>query len=402
MESAGKKRRILIIIENLPAPFDRRVWQEATTLRDAGYGVTILCPTGKGYEKRYEVVEDIPIYRYNLPTEGAGAAGYLVEYSAALFWQFFLAWRVLFGPGFDAIHACNPPDNIFLIGGFFKLLLGKKFLFDHHDINPELYEAKFGKRDFFYKLMLAWERWTFKTATISIATNESYKKIAIERGGMEPEKVYVVRSGPDLTRARPVPENSKWRNGRKYLVGYVGVMGAQEGLDHLLLGIRHLVNDYKRQDVQFVLVGGGTELEQLKESAEKMEINDYVTFTGRVPDDTLMEVLSTADVCVNPDIVNEMNDKSTMNKIMEYMAVGKPVVQYDMTEGRFSAQKASLYAVPNDPESLIENIISLLDDPKKRQEMGAFGRNRGINELEWKYEVPKLLAAYEALFNTQK
>lgn len=398
MASAGKKRRVLIIIENLPAPFDRRVWQEASTLRDAGYAVSIACPTGKGYEKRYEVIDGIPIYRYKLPTEGSGAWGYLIEYSAALFWQFVLSWRVLSGPGFDVMHACNPPDNIFLVGGFFKLFFGKKFLFDHHDINPELYEAKFGRRDFFYKVMLAWERWTFKTADVSIATNESYRKIAIERGGMEANKVFVVRSGPDLRRTKPVTPDPRWKKGRKYLVGYVGVMGAQEGLDQLLTGVSVLVNEMNRKDVQFVLVGGGTELEHLKSTAAEMKIDDYVTFTGRVSDEVLMEALSTADVCVNPDIVNEMNDKSTMNKIMEYMALAKPIVQYEMTEGRFSAREASLYAKPNDPESLMANIVKLLDDPELRRKMGEFGRGRVENELQWKYEIPKLLAAYETIF----
>lgn len=398
MASAGKKRRVLIIIENLPAPFDRRVWQEASTLRDAGYTVSIACPTGKGYEKRYEVIDSIPIYRYKLPTEGSGAWGYLIEYSAALFWQFILSWKVLFGPGFDVMHACNPPDNIFLVGGFFKLFFGKKFLFDHHDINPELYEAKFGRRDIFYKLMLAWERWTFKTADVSIATNESYRKIAIERGGMDPHKVFVVRSGPDLRRTRSVAPDPKWKKGRKHLVGYVGVMGAQEGLDQLLAGVSLLVNKMNRKDVQFVLVGGGTELERLKSTATEMKIDDYVTFTGRVSDEVLMEALSTADVCVNPDIVNEMNDKSTMNKIMEYMALGKPIVQYEMTEGRFSAREASLYAAPNDPESLMANIVKLIEDPELCRKMGDFGRNRVEKELQWQHEIPKLLAAYETIF----
>ncbi|PLX84654.1 MAG: glycosyltransferase WbuB [Desulfuromonas sp.] len=398
MASAGKGRRVLIIIENLPAPFDRRVWQEATTLRDAGYSVSIACPTGKGYEKKYEVVEDIPIYRYRLPTEGSGALGYLVEYSAALFWQFVICWRVLFGPGFDVIHACNPPDNIFLIGGFFKLFFGKKFLFDHHDINPELYEAKFGRRDVFYKLMLAWERWTFKTANVSIATNESYKKIAIERGGMDPEKVFVVRSGPKLDRLKILPAIPALKKGRKYLVGYVGVMGAQEGIDYLLRAVKHIVQVMGREDIHFGLVGGGTDLEAMKRYAEELGVADYVTFTGRVPDQDLLEMLNTAEVCVNPDVANEMNDKSTMNKIMEYMALGKPVVQFDLTEGRFSAQDASLYARKNDEIDLAEKTVQLLDDPEARARMGEFGRNRVLNELEWEYEAPKLLAAYEALW----
>jgi glycosyltransferase involved in cell wall biosynthesis len=259
--TSGKK--VLIIVENLPSPFDRRVWQEATTLKQHGYGVSIICPTGKGYEKKYEEIDGIHIYRHNLPLEAEGALGYLLEYSTALFWEFVLAWKVLFRHGFDAIHACNPQDNIFLVAGFFKLL-GKKFLFDHHDINPELYEAKFGRRDFFYRVMLA--------------------------------------------------------------------------------------------------------------------------------------ILNTADVCVNPDVANEMNDKSTMNKIMEYMALGKPVVQFDSTEGRFSAQEASLYARRNDVEDLAGKILFLLDHPEVRARMGSYGKQRIETVLEWRHEEPKLLAAYQALF----
>jgi glycosyltransferase involved in cell wall biosynthesis len=394
----SKPRRVLFIVENLPSPFDRRVWQEATTLIGAGYEVSIICPTGKGYEKKYEVIESIHIYRHNLPLEAEGALGYAFEYTTALFWEFVLAWRVLLTRGFDAIHACNPPDNIFLIGGFFKLL-GKKFLFDHHDINPELYEAKFGRRDFFYKVMLAWERWTFKTAKVSIATNESYKRIAIERGGMSPERVFVVRSGPKLDRLKIIPPVESLKQGRKYLVGYVGVMGRQEGIDYLLRAARHIVFDMGRKDVHFGLVGGGTSYEEMKAYAIELGIADYVTFTGRVPDQEMLEMLNTADVCVNPDVANEMNDKSTMNKIMEYMALGKPIVQFDLTEGRFSAQGASLYATGNDALDLAEKIVQLLDDSSLRQKMGQIGRHRVENELEWKYEAPKLLKAYDVLFD---
>ena len=400
MVFAGSQRRALIIVENLPVPFDRRVWQEATTLREAGCKVSVICPTGKGCEERYEEIDGIAIYRHPLPVEGIGPKGYLLEYGGALWWEFRLSLKVFRERGFDVIHACNPQDDIFLIGLFFKIFFGKKFVFDHHDINPELYLAKFGRKDIFYRIMLLWERLTFLTADFSIATNESYKQIAVERGAMAPRKVHVVRSGPDLNRVKPMPPNTKWKNGRTYLVGYVGVMGKQEGLDLLLYGISYMVHDYKREDVQFVLVGGGTELEELKILCSKKGIIDYVTFTGRVPDKMLMEILSTADVCVNPDVVNEMNDKSTMNKIMEYMALGKPVVQFEMTEGRFSAQEASLYAEPNNPESLIQNILALLDDPEKRKRMGEFGRERVKNELQWKYEAPKLLGAYEQLFTS--
>jgi glycosyltransferase involved in cell wall biosynthesis len=395
-----KPRRVLFIVENLPSPFDRRVWQEATTLHEHGYEVTIICPTGKGYEKKREVIDGIHILRHDLPLDAKGAAGYALEYSAALFWEFVLAWRVFLTRGFDAIHACNPPDNIFLVGGFFKLLFRKKFLFDHHDINPELYEAKFGRRDFFYRVMLAWERWTFRTADVSIATNESYRRIAIERGKMDPEKVFVVRSGPSLERLKIIPPVPELKQGRDYLVGYVGVMGAQEGLDLLLQAVRHIVHEKGRTDVHFGLVGGGPELDDLKRMAAELEVADHVTFTGRAPDRTLLEMLNTADVCVNPDTFNEMNDKSTMNKIVEYMALGKPIVQFDLTEGRFSAQEASLYAKRNDPEDMAEKILELLADPEKRARMGAFGRRRVEEELSWDHEVPRLLAAYDALFRS--
>ena len=388
--------KILILVENLPSPFDRRVWQEANALRDAGHTVTIICPTGKGYEKRHEEIDGIAIHRYALPVEAEGAAGYAIEYTTALAKTFWLCWKVLFKRGFDVIHACNPPDLFFLIGGFFKLF-GKKFVFDHHDINPELYEAKFGRRDFFWKLMVWLERMTFRTADVSIATNESYKRIAIERGGMDPERVFVVRSGPSLERMKIGMPHPHLKRGRRFLVGYVGVMGAQEGVDLLLESARILVREMGRGDVHFGLVGGGTSLEALRALAVEKGIAEHVTFTGRVPDAEMLAMLNTADVCVNPDVANDMNDKSTMNKIMEYMALGKPIVQFDLTEGRFSAREASLYAKRNDPRDMAGKIAELLDDPARREAMGAFGRARVENELEWRYEVPKLLAAYDTL-----
>src|SRR5882672_5038114 len=300
-------RRVLILVENLPSPFDRRVWQEATTLRDAGHVVSIICPTGKGYEKKFEAIDGIHIYRYPLPVEASGAAGYVVEYAIALAWTFALAWRVLLTRGFDVIHACNPPDLFFLIGAFFRLL-GKKFVFDHHDLNPELYEAKFGRRDFFHRLMLKLEYWTFRTADVSIATNESYRRIAIERGRMPAQRVFVVRSGPSLERLKMLPPDVRLRRGRRYLVGYVGVMGRQEGIEYLLLAARRIVLGLGRDDVHFGLVGGGTSLEEMKRLARDLGVADHVTFTGRVPDAEMLDMLNTADVCVNSDVANELND----------------------------------------------------------------------------------------------
>lgn len=207
--AASNGRRVLIIVENLPVPFDRRVWNEATTLTRHGYQVAVICPQTDGYREKYEVLDGIRIYRHPLPVEARGAIAYPVEYTVALFWQFVLAWRVMRQGGFDVIHACNPPDTIFLIGGFFKLFFGKRFLFDHHDLNPELYEAKFGRRGFLYRALVALERWTFRTADISIATNNSYRTVAIERGGMNPDKVHVVRSGPQLERLKIIPPSTR-------------------------------------------------------------------------------------------------------------------------------------------------------------------------------------------------
>ena len=386
-------RKILIIVENLPLPFDRRVWHECRTLTAAGASVSVICPTGKGYEDRYEEIDGVHIYRHPLPLDARGALGYLVEYSAALFWETILAWRIFFKHGFDTIQGCNPPDLIFIVAAPFKLF-GKRFLFDHHDINPELYEAKFGKRDFFWKLMVFLEKLTFRSARVVISTNESYREIALGRGGKKPEDVFVVRSGPDLTRLDVKSVNPEWRNGRDQMVGYVGVMGDQEGID-LLLETAHTIVHKRGRNVQFCLVGGGPALEGLKELAKKLQLSEHVTFTGRAPDDTLFEILSSSDVCVNPDRVNPMNDKSTMNKILEYMAFSKPIVQFDVTEGRRSALDASLYAKPNDTTDMANKILELLDDPERSFEMGQFGRRRGEEELSWTHQIETLIDAYE-------
>ena len=394
-------RRILIIVENLPVPFDRRVWLEARTLRAAGADVAVICPTGKGFDARYEYLEGIHIYRHPLPFEAKGALGYLVEYGSALFWESLLAWKVFFRHGFDVIHGCNPPDLIFLVALQFRPF-GRRFLFDHHDINPELYEAKFGKRGFFWRLMLLLERLTFATASVSIATNESYRRIALERGKMPAEDVFIVRSGPDLTRVKPVAPNLVWKNGRDHLVAYVGVMGDQEGIDLLLASVDHLVHKKQRADIQLVLVGGGSSLPALREMSARMGLSDYVTFTGRAPDDALFEILSTADVCVNPDRVTPMNDKSTMNKILEYMAFGKPIVQYELTEGRYSAADSALYAQPNDPIDFATQIENLLADPKLRARMGAIGHDRVVRLFAWPHQTGPLVGAYLRLFGKMR
>ncbi|HTQ36895.1 MAG TPA: glycosyltransferase family 4 protein [Steroidobacteraceae bacterium] len=393
----ARPRRVLILVENLPVPFDRRVWQEACALRDAGYVVSVICPTGAGCEDRHQVIDAIHIYRYRLPLEAAAAAGYLREYGTALLRTFLLCWRVWWRRGFDVIHACNPPDLFFLIGRFFKLF-GCKFVFDHHDLSPELFEAKYGRTGFLHRVLLQLERWSFRAADVSIATNESYRRIAIERGGMAANRVFVVRSGPSLARLRIVPPDERWKRGRRFLVGYVGVMGRQEGLDDLLRVVQYIVQQLGRWDIQFALVGAGTSLAGLQALAARLGVEEYVTFTGRVSDEVMLSVLNTAEVCVNPDKPTAMNDLSTMNKIMEYMALARPIVQFDLREGRFSAQDASLYAACGDLPDFARKVVELLDDPVRRAEMGEYGRRRVLGQLQWKHQVPALLDAYAALW----
>ena len=390
-----KGKHILIIVENLPLPFDRRVWQEANTLKDNGAKISIICPKMKGYDKSYECINDIEIYRHPLPIEGKGVIGYLLEYSTALFWEFFLSMKIFIKKKFQVIQGCNPPDLIFLVALFYKLL-GVKYVFDHHDINPELYIAKYGKKGFFYKFLLLSERLTFATANFSMATNESYKEIAIRRGKMKFDRVEVVRSGPKLDRLKPGEGNIKYKKDRNYLIGYVGVIGEQEGLDLLLESAKFII-EY-RKDVQFAIIGDGTELSRIKEVTTEMGLNTYVDFYGRVDDFTMVDILNTCDICVNPDRPTEMNNLSTMNKIMEYMALKKPIVQFDLKEGRLSALEASLYASNTSTKDFADKIIWLLDHKEERIRMGEYGYDRIINKLSWEHESKKLLNVYRKVF----
>lgn len=390
---------ILIIVENLPVPFDRRVWQEACALRDAGAKVSVICPQMKGYDRPYEVLDGIEIHRHPL-TEAASSAGYVAEYGTAFFHQTRLAWTIFRKRRFDVIHACNPPDLIFLVAFPFKLL-GVKFVFDHHDICPELFEAKFdagslGARAV-RQALLTLERLTFAAADASIATNESYRRIAVERGGMRPDRVAVVRSGPDLTRLKRGARDPALLKGRDLLVAYVGVIGNQEGLDLLIDAIRHLVTVQGRTDTQFCIVGAGPALGQAQQYADDRGVSAYVDFLGRVPDEKLISVLSTADVGVNPDRVNAMNDKSTMNKILEYMAFSLPIVQFDVTEGRASAGDASFYAAKNDPVDLASKMDRLLRDPDLRGQMGSLGYARVRSQFAWEHQETTLTAFYADL-----
>jgi glycosyltransferase involved in cell wall biosynthesis len=392
------KKKILIIVENLPVPFDSRVWKEACALRQNGYDVNVLSPRGKGYTRGHEVLNGVHIYRHPMPKEGNTPFGYLWEYGWAIFWEFFYSWWIFLTRGFHVIQGCNPPDNIFLVALPFKLF-GVKYIFDHHDANPELYYSKYERKDLFYKAQVSLEKMTYACSDVVMATNESYKALAISRGGLDPQDVFVVRNGPDLETFKLVPPVAALKYGKPYLVGYVGTMSIQEGLD-ILLDVALYIKNQGRRDVHFTCVGGGPGLAVLRQMLKEKGLEDTVNFTGRVPDQQLLEVLSTADVCVNPDKPCEMNDISTMIKIMEYMALGKPIVQFDLKEGRFSAGGAALYSDNHDlVPDFARNILWLLEHPEEREKMGAIGRKRVEQQLAWDYSVENLLAAYQRAFN---
>jgi glycosyltransferase involved in cell wall biosynthesis len=394
---AARPVGVCIIVENLPVPQDRRVWQEARALTEVGHRVSIICPKGPGFERARETLEGIEIYRHRV-WEASGPLGYLVEYTWALAVEFFLAVRIYARTGFRVLQACNPPDTIFLVGAFFKLL-GVRFIFDHHDLNPELYEVKFQRKDFFYRLVCLAERLTFRIADVAIATNGSYREVALTRGGMSPERSFVVRSCPDLSRFQLQPPRLELKEGNKHLVVYLGVMGPQDGIDLLLASIEYIVKNKSRHDALFVLIGDGSERQLLKTAAHSRGLDSCVKFTGRIPDSEVCAYFSTADIGVAPDPKNAMNDKSTMNKILEYMGYGLPVVLYDLTEGRRSALDAALYARPNDPVDFAEKVLALLDSQSLRREMGQRGRKRIEENFNWETDKQVLLQAYETVLN---
>jgi len=386
---------VCIIVENLPVPADRRVWREARTLAEDGYQVSVICPRGRGFEKYHEKLEGVEIYRHWAWESPGTRLGYLIEYGWALLIEFLLALRIYVRTPFSILQACNPPDTIFLIALFFKLV-GVRFIFDYHDPNPELYALKFPQKRLVYRLVCLAERLTFRAADFVIATSDSGREIAVNRGGVAPERVVVVRTCPDLDEFRPRPVQPELKLARKYMVVYLGVMGPQDGLDLLLESADYLVKEKGRRDTVFVLIGPGPELPRLKALVTASGLEPWVKFTGPLYGDQLQTYLSTADVGVAPDPSNVFNDKLTMIKILEYMAYGLPVVLYDLAEGKRLAGNAALYARGNDPTDFAEQIAKLLDSEPLRQRIGTLGKQRVYEKLNWRFEKKRLLEVFRA------
>ena len=404
--------KILMLLEN-PFPFDARVKNEAYTLTDAGYRVSVIAQSYEG-ERRRENVNGVSVYRvphitlFKKSPSGKSrfrilayrllsGIGYVFEYFYFTATCFVLSLYLAFKVRFDVIHVHNPPNTLFLIGMFYKLF-GKKFVFDHHDLAPELFLSKYGVNDgFLYKALVIEEKLCLKFANLVIATNESYRKIDITRSKIDPQKVFIVRNGPDLNNLRPVsPDKDLKRIGKSVLV-YVGIMGQQDGVDYLLQALHELVYDMKRTDFYCLIIGRGDALENLKKLATDLMLDDFVRFTGFIPKEDLIRYLSTADICLDPDPSSPLNDSSTWVKIMEYMSFSKPIVSFDLRETRYSAQNAALYVTPNKTSEFAKAIAELLDNPEKRKEMGESGYQRVKNQLAWEHSGKNLLSAYEWL-----
>lgn len=396
-----RKGHILILVENLPVPFDRRVWMESIALTEAGYKVSVIspCPPNE-LDEPDKVIEGISVYRYRMPKPTKSKFSFLQE-----FWYCYqqtkkLARRIWNEDRFDVIHSCNPPETFWKIAKPYKRR-GVKFVFDHHDLSPELYESKFNRRDAFWKGLLWMEKKQFQTADAVIATNESYKEVAVSRGGKKPDQVAVVRSGPMLSRFTRVEPDPNLKRGREYLAVYLGVMGSQDGVDYAIRAIRHAV-DKGLSNTSFTFIGSGDSFDDLVALSKELKLEEYIEFTGRVSDEDLKRLLCTADLGIAPDPKNPLNDVSTMNKIVEYMAMSLPIVSFDLKESKYSAGEAAIYVANDDVEQMGETIIQLLSDPQKRKAMGEIGRQRVETMLAWDYSRKVLVQFYDKLLGVSR
>lgn len=392
------RRHILILVENLPVPFDRRVWQESRALVDAGFRVTVICPAGPNRDPVLEEnIEGVRILRYPLQPATGGPGSYAREYGLALWHTLRLAVKVRREGRVDAVHACNPPDLLFLIALVLRPW-GARFVFDHHDLVPELFQSRFsGSNWFLYRLTRFVERLTFATADAVISTNESYRRVATERGKIPAERVTVVRSAPDLSRFVQVPPDDSLLHGKRYLLAYLGVMGPQDGVDYALRALKLLREKLGRDDFYCIFMGAGDSYEDMTNLTRQLGIDDVVNFPGRVPDEYVQRCLSTADICLSPDPRNPLNDVSTMNKVLEYMALGRPIVSFDLVEATVSAGDAAVYVPANDELAFAKAIDMLLEDPARRAEMGEVGRARLNEQLSWEFSRRELIRFYRQL-----
>lgn len=402
MTAAGsdheRRARVVILVENLSVPFDRRVWQESQALVAKGHEVVVICPQGGKQDTELDTtLAGVRILRYPLRPATGGPAGYVREYGLALWHTARLLRSVRRAGPIDVVQACNPPDLLLPLAWLLRRS-GTLLVFDHHDLVPELFLSRFpGRGRLLHRISLLLERLTFALADGVISTNESYRSVAIDRGHVPPDRVSVVRSAPDLQRFVRRDPDPALRNGRAHLAAYLGVMGPQDGVDYALRALAHLRHDLGRNDLHTIFMGSGDSFEEMVALSRDLGLADRVEFTGRVPDEFVQRCLSTADVCLSPDPRNPLNDVSTMNKVVEYMAMGRALVSFDLVEARVSAGPAALYAPANDEAAFARSIADLLDDPARREQMGAVGRDRVERDLSWDVSRRNLVTFYDEL-----
>jgi len=392
-----RRGRVLIIVQNLPVPFDRRVWLECQALVSAGYRVAVVCPKGKG-DPAYQVIDRVQLYKYRPYAPGGSKASFIGEYIYSFLATFWLTLRARLSGRFAVIQACNPPDIFWPIALVFRAVDGTRFVFDHHDLCPELYESRFGAGPKLpYRGLRALERRTHRAADHVISTNDSYREIAITRSGKPADAVTVVRTGPDPDRLKRGPAEPAQRRGRRYLAAYIGVMGPQDGVDIVVRAAGVIVRELGRDDIAFTLIGSGDCFGELVALRDSLGLAGVVEFTGRAPDELVNRIMSTADIGLSPDPKNPLNDVSTMNKSMEYMAFELPVVAFDLRETRVSVADAGVYVRPNDVRKYAKAIVALLDDEPGRAKLGKLGRIRVEQELAWSHQARNYLEVYRRL-----
>jgi glycosyltransferase involved in cell wall biosynthesis len=395
--AAAGPPRVLIVVQNLPVPFDRRVWLESKALMAAGYDVSVVCPKAPG-DPAYHVVEGVPLYKYRPYAPGGSKASFITEYVYSFLATLRLVLRARRGGRFRVMQACNPPDIFWPIALLLRWLDGTLFVFDHHDLCPELYESRFPEGPTApYRGLRALERRTHRTANHVIATNDSYRRIAIERSGKSPDDVTVVRTGPDPDKLKRGPADDACLRGHRHLAAYIGVMGPQDGVDIVVRAADHVVNTLGRKDIGFTLIGSGDSYDEVVALRDELGLRDHVEFTGRAPDDVVTRVMSTADIGLSPDPKNPLNDVSTMNKTMEYMAYSLPVVAFDLRETRVSAGDAAVYVHPNDVRLYAQAIVELADDDLRRRRMASLSRRRIEDVLAWPHQERTYVAVYDRL-----
>ncbi len=400
-----KGKHLLLVVENLSVPFDKRVWRQATALKATGAAVSVICPMHDNYTQKHQLLEGINIYRYQIKFSKGSKLGYLREYTFSFLKIFLMINKlILTKKRMRSVHFANPPD-IFWVMGLYLKLFGIKFIFDEHDLTPETYISRFQaktKKGLYYHGLRLFQYLSYMVADTIILTNESYKENACSIYPPAKNKSFIVRNGPDIDKFYLTDPDHSLKKNKKFLFAYIGIMAIQDGVDFIIHSAYCLIHYKKFKDFIIYLIGSGDDVARLKQLVKIYRLEDYVIFTGRISDADAMTILSTADICLSPDPFNALNNRSTMNKVMEYMTMAKPIVSFDLKEAKYSAMDSALYVENNDIEAFANGILNLVANPEEREKMGKFGYRRVQQYLSWQNQISNLISAYTFTINNHK